>query len=133
MTGKERSKPARARTPEDVHRLWAEYFVAGDLDALVSLYEPDATLAAGQGASVTGHRAIREVLAGFIAIRRTFEIEIGRALQSGDIALIASSWKLEGEQRGTPYETSGRTADVVRRQPDGSWLYVIDSPYGEGA
>lgn len=122
-----------ARTPEDVHRLWSEYFVAGDLDGLMSLYEPDATLAAQPGASVTGRMAIREVLAAFVAVRRRFEIEIGRALVSGDVALLASSWKLEGEQRGEPYQTTGRTADVVRRQPDGSWLYVIDSPFGEGA
>jgi ketosteroid isomerase-like protein len=122
-----------ARTPEDVHRLWSEYFVAGDLDGMMSLYEPDATLAAQPGASVTGHMAIREVLSGFVAVRRRFEIEIGRALVSGDIALLASSWKLDGEQRGEPYQTTGRTADVVRRQPDGSWLYVIDSPFGEGA
>lgn len=122
-----------ARTPEDVHRLWTDYFIAGDLEGLLSLYEPDATLAAQPGASVSGLVAIREVLAGFIAVRRKFEIEIGRALQSGDIALLSSSWKLEGEQRGAPYESSGRTADVVRRQPDGSWKYVIDSPYGEGA
>ena len=122
-----------ARTPEDVHRLWAEYFVTGDVEGMLSLYEPDATLAAQPGASVTGRLAIREVLAAFIAVRRKFEIHIGRVLVSGDIALLASSWKLEGEQRGEPYESSGRTADVVRRQPDGSWLYVIDSPYGEGA
>jgi uncharacterized protein (TIGR02246 family) len=122
-----------ARTPEDVHRLWTDYFIAGDLDGLLSLYEPDATFAAQPGASVSGSIAIREVLAGFLAVRRKFEIEIGRALQSGDIALLASSWKIEGVQRGEPYEASGRTADVVRRQPDGSWLYVIDSPFGEGA
>jgi uncharacterized protein (TIGR02246 family) len=126
-------KFAAARTPEDVHRLWAEYFVAGDVEGMLSLYEPDATLAAQSGASVTGRLAIREVLAAFIAVRRKFEIDIGRALQSGDLALLVSSWKLEGERRGEPYESSGRTADVVRRQPDGSWLYVIDSPYGEGA
>jgi uncharacterized protein (TIGR02246 family) len=123
---------AIARTPEEVHRLWADYFVAGDLDGLVSLYEPEATFVAQSGACVTGRRAIREVLASFLALRRTFQIEIGRAVQSGDLALLASSWKLAGEQRGAPYETRGRTADVVRRQPDGSWLYVIDSPYGEG-
>jgi uncharacterized protein (TIGR02246 family) len=121
------------RTPEDVHRLWGEYFVAGDLDGLVSLYEPDAAFLAQSGAFVTGRRAIREVLAGFIAVRRAFEIKIGRAIQTGDIALLVSSWKLQGEQRGEPYETSGQTADVVRRQPDGSWRLVIDSPYGEGA
>ena len=122
-----------ARTPEDVHRLWTKYFLAGDLEGLLSLYEPEATLAAQSGASVSGLAAIREVLAAFIAMRRKFEIEIGRALQSGDIALLASSWKLEGELRGASYESSGRTADVVRRQPDRSWKYVIDSPYGEGA
>jgi ketosteroid isomerase-like protein len=125
--------PASARTPEELHRLWSDYFVAGDLDGLVSLYEPEASLVAQSGAYVTGRRAIREVLAGFLALRRTFEIEIGRAVQSGELALLVSSWELSGEQRGAPYETKGRTADVVRRQPDGSWLYVIDSPYGEGA
>jgi uncharacterized protein (TIGR02246 family) len=122
-----------ARTPEDLHRLWTEYFVAGDLDGLISLYEPDAAFVAQPGAFVTGLRAIREVLAGFIATRRKFEIQIGRAIHTGDLALLVSSWKLEGEQRGEPFETSGRTADVARRQPDGLWLLVIDSPYGEGA
>ena len=124
---------ASARTPEELHRLWTEYFVAGDLDGLLSLYEPGAAFVAQSGAYVTGLRAIREVLAGFLVVRRTFEIEVGRAIQSGDLALMVSSWKLSGEERGAPYETKGRTADVVRRQPDGSWLYVIDSPYGEGA
>ena len=122
-----------ARTPEDVHRLWTDWFIAGDLEGLLTLYEPNATIAVRPNASVSGLTGIREVLAGFIGVRRKFEIEIGRALQSGEIALLASSWKIEGEQRGAPYESSGRTADVVRRQPDGSWKYVIDSPYGEGA
>ncbi|HMA18645.1 MAG TPA: nuclear transport factor 2 family protein [Thermoanaerobaculia bacterium] len=124
---------ASARTPEELHHLWGEYFVAGDLDGLVSLYEPDAAFVAQSGASVTGLRAIREVLARFIESRRNFEIEVGRAIHTGDLALLVSSWKLEGEQRGEPFETTGRTADVVRRQPDGSWRLVIDSPYGEGA
>jgi ketosteroid isomerase-like protein len=125
--------PEKARTSEDLHRLWGEYFVAGDLDGLVSLYEPDAAFVAQSGAFVTGLRAIREVLARFIETRRKFRLEVGRAIQTGDLALLVSSWKLEGELRGEPYETTGRTADVARRQPDGSWLLVIDSPYGEGA
>lgn len=27
---------------------------------------------------------------------------------------------------------AGRTADVLRRQSDGRWLHVIDSPFGGG-
>ena len=77
------------RTPEDVHRLWSEYFVAGDLEGLVSLYEPDAALLAQSGAFVTGRRAIREVLAGFIAVRRAFEIKIGPFHKGGFGASLA--------------------------------------------
>ena len=116
-----------------MHRLWAEYFLAGDVDGLLSLYEKDAAFVAQSGAFVTGHRAIREVLTGFISVRRTFELDLGRAIQTGDLALMVSSWRLTGVDRGAPYETNGRTADVLRRQADGGWLIVIDSPYGEGA
>jgi ketosteroid isomerase-like protein len=31
---------------------------------------------------------------------------------------------------GSPLELAGRFTDVVRRQPDGRWLFVIDNPYG---
>ena len=56
-----------ARTPEDVDRLFAEALNAGNLDALVVLYEPDASLTPSPGTRVTGAKAIREALAGFVA------------------------------------------------------------------
>lgn len=121
-------------SPEEAHRLWAEYFNAGDLDALVSLYEPEATLNPRRGPPVTGIPAIRELLAGFMRRKESFEIEVGKALRSGDVALMASTWKFRGfAEDGGPIDVTGRTADVLRRQPDGSWRFVIDSPYGEGA
>jgi hypothetical protein len=43
-----------ARTPEEVAQLWAESFAAGDLDALVELYEADAMLVPQPGEVVTG-------------------------------------------------------------------------------
>lgn len=40
-------------------------------------------------------------------------------------------WRLQGTaQDGTAFDLSGRTADVLRRQPDGGWLMAIDNPYG---
>jgi ketosteroid isomerase-like protein len=126
---------ARPRSPEDTHRLWADYFNAGDLEALVSLYDAQATLASRRGAPpVSGTSAIREVLASFLSMRRRIDIEIGKPLRSGDIALMVSSWRVEGvEPDGASVKVTGRTADVVRQQPDGSWRFVIDSPFGEGA
>jgi hypothetical protein len=39
--------------------------------------------------------------------------------------LLSNSWTFEVE--GTSF--SGVTAEVARRQADGSWLYLIDNPY----
>lgn len=120
-----------ARTPEEMPRLWAEAFVAGDLDALVALYEADATLVAQPGEVVTGIEAIREALSGLLAMRPTFTLEARKVLQTGDIALSFADWSLAGTgPEGEPIEVAAQTSDVLRRQPDGTWRFVIDNPWG---
>jgi uncharacterized protein (TIGR02246 family) len=120
-----------ARTPEEMPRLWAENLIAGDLDALVELYEADAMLVAQPGEVVTGIEAIREALSGLIAMRPTFNIEGRKVLQTGDIALSFADWTLAGTgPDGEPIEMAAQTSDVLRRQPDGSWRFVIDNPWG---
>lgn len=120
-----------ARTPEEVHRLWAELFSAGDLDGLVDLYEPDAIIAARPGRAVTGYTALREVLESFLAPEAKFDLQFQEALQCGDIALLYSRWTLIGTRPdGREVNVRGFTSDVVRQQADGSWRFVIDNPYG---
>jgi ketosteroid isomerase-like protein len=54
-----------------------------------------------------------------------------KTLLSGDTALIIGNWTLKGRDAdGNDIDTGGRYADVVRRQRDGSWLFVIDNPNG---
>jgi len=119
-----------AQTPEDVHLRFAEYFSAGNLDSLLSLYEPGATLVVRPGAVVSGHAAIREALARFLALKGR-HLEVRRTLQAGDLALLLSRWTVKGtDPTAGAVETSGQTSDVVRRQLDGSWLLVIDNPNG---
>ena len=121
-----------ASTPEEVPRLWAETFSAGDLDALVALYEEhDAMLVAQPGETVTGTDGIREALSAFLALRPTFNLEVRKVLQTGDIALSFAEWTLSGTgPDGEAIEMAAQTSDVLRRQPDGSWRIVIDNPYG---
>ncbi len=48
----------------------------------------------------------------------------------GDLALLHAEWTLKGTgPDGQAVELAGRTSEVVRRQTDGSWRYVIDNPY----
>jgi uncharacterized protein (TIGR02246 family) len=76
-----------ARTPEELHRLLAEAFNAHDLEALMALFEPGATLIPQPGQIVTGTEAIREAASGFLALKPKFDLDFKKAFQAGDIAL----------------------------------------------
>lgn len=105
----------RAAEPEELGRMFVERANARDLDGLVALYEPGAVLAGRDGPAV-GQQAIRARLAEFLASAPTLTGTARPAVRHGDLALTST---------GFP---GGATAEVARRQPDGSWLWVIDQP-----
>ena len=120
-----------ARNPEDVDREFEKALNAGNLDALMQLYEPQASLRPSPGQSVQGTEAIRSALAGFLAMKPTISLTPKTLGSSGDVALVTATWKLTGTgPDGKPVEMTGQSAEVVRRQPDGSWRFAIDSPFG---
>lgn len=119
-----------ARRPEEVDQLFVQAFSAGDLEALVALYEPDAALVSQSGQVVKGREAIREALQGFIALCGEFCLDVKSVAETCDLALVRSDWSLVGTAPGgCLVNLSGRGSEVVRRQPDGTWLYVIDNPF----
>jgi ketosteroid isomerase-like protein len=122
-----------AQTPQQAHELFVQYFNAGDVDAILSLYERDALLVT-ERQPVRGHTAIREAAQGWLSLKGHMDLTVDKMFQSDDIAILFSNWILTGtDPDGTPVRRSGQTADVVRRQADGSWLFVIDNPQGAAA
>ena len=122
-----------AHTPEETHLEWTKAFHAGDLDGLVAMYEPGAAvMSAPGGEAVYEPAAVREVLQGFLALGANFELRVQRTVQSGDIAILYSRWTMTGGTAadGSEVNLTGQTSDVVRRQPDDTWLLVIDNPFG---
>ncbi len=123
-----------AQTPEDIDRLFAEALNAGKLDALVALYEPQATLAPMLDKLVTGTAAIREALAGFLAGKPRMSLTPRLVAQAGELAVVSAKWELSMTGTdGKPANMTGQSVEVVRRQPDGRWLFAIDLPFGTGA
>ncbi len=117
-----------AKTPTEVHKLFAKLFSAGDLEGLMSLYEDEATLVQRTGESVNGKAAIRQSLSGLLSMRIQMKLEVRKTIQAGDLALLLSTWQLESEGASEELpKSSGQTSDVARRQADGSWLLVIDA------
>jgi len=100
----------------------------------VALYEPQATLMPSPGKLVTGTAAIREALGQFVAGKPKMSLTPKVVAQSGEIAVLTAKWDLSMTgPDGKPANMTGQSAEVVRKQPDGRWLFVIDLPFGPAA
>ena len=109
----------KAHHPEDLTRLFVERANAGDAAGIAALYEPDAVMAYPPGEQTVGRAAIRALWERVLSDAPTFEPEDPLpTLVSGDIAVTATPAK----------DGTGVRAQVVRRQPDGTWLRLLDQP-----
>jgi uncharacterized protein (TIGR02246 family) len=109
----------KARQPEDLTRLFVEYANAKDAAGVAALYEEQAVMAYPPGSQTVGRDAIRALWEELLPRMPHFEPEEPLpALVSGDIALAATVAK----------DGTGARAQVARRQPDGSWLRLLDQP-----
>jgi uncharacterized protein (TIGR02246 family) len=123
-----------AATPEQIHRLFEDSFNAGDLDSLMELYEPDAALIAQPGSIAHGSEEARAALQGFLALKGRITLDTKLVVTVGDLAYLVNTWSLSGTgPDGNPVVLGATTAEVARRQTDGSWRYVIDNAWGDQA
>ncbi len=106
----------RAAEPEDLGRLFLERVNAGDVEGVTALYEPDAALASAGGDMVTGRKAIREMYEALLADPPQFTGDVRPPVRCGDLALTSTRFR------------GGATAEIARRQSDGTWLWVADQP-----
>lgn len=118
-------------TPEQVLAAIVEGINSGDLDGLMPLYESEAAFATEPGSLAHGASGVREALAGFITMNGTLDLEVTRVLEVDDLALVTGVWSFDGTgPDGEPVRLEASNADVLRRQADGTWRFVIDNPWG---
>ena len=119
-------KPMKALEPAEASVLFERCFADGDLDGMMSLYEEGAAFPTPHGTS-TGHEQIRATLKAYVDSGAKLAFGESLVFVAGDLALVHTPWTMTMPDGSTP---GGATAEVVRRQSDGSWKYVIDNPDG---
>jgi ketosteroid isomerase-like protein len=118
-------------TPEALLNSQVEEFNKGNINFLMTLYENDACFASKPGQTINDLEGIRQAFRGFIEMGVKLDARAKRVLQAGDLALLITEWSLSGsEPDGKPINLTGRGTIVLRRQPDDSWLMVIENPWG---
>ena len=123
-----------AYKPEDVDYELARAFNRRDLPACVALYETEASvvrLRRDGGTTARGSEGIREVMAGYVGLDPKMSIIVHHVTEAGDVALLRSQWMISGTgKEGKAIVLAHHGMEVVRKQPDGSWKFVIDHPFG---
>jgi ketosteroid isomerase-like protein len=118
-------------TPERVLESIVSGINSGNLDSLMPLYESEAAFATEPGSLAHGAPGVRDALTGFISMNGKLDLEVKRVLEVDDLALVIGDWTFAGTgPDGQPVQLAARNADVLRRQPDGTWRFVIDNPWG---
>jgi ketosteroid isomerase-like protein len=118
-------------TPEQVLASIVAGINSGDVDSLIGLYESEAAFAVEPGKLAPGLGGVREALTGFVSMNGTLDLKVTRVLEVDDLALVVGVWSFDGTgPDGEPVHLEADNADVLRRQADGTWRFVIDNPWG---
>ena len=116
-----------AKSPEEICRLFQHYMAEGDIDSVLSVYDPEAVFLNQSGEVKKNEAGLRQELAPFAARKAVFNFDIKQVIQSGDIALMHTEWKVSSPQQMSVY-----AIEVARRQPDGTWRWLIGDPFTIG-
>ena len=116
-----------ATSPEQICHLFQQYMAEGDIEALLSIYDPEAVFLNSSGEIKHGRQGLRGELTPFASAKATFDFRIKQIIQSGDIALMHTQWTVSSPQPISTY-----AIEVARRQPDGTWCWLIGDPFTVG-
>ncbi|MEM1263032.1 MAG: DUF4440 domain-containing protein [Pseudomonadota bacterium] len=108
---------------------WIEHYKAGDLDALMTLYEPDAIVALHDQPGLFGRDAVRDYFAQSLGKSDvTFDLEHEHIEINGDLAHSMAKYWLTAvnKENGRVYKDAGRSLLIYRRGDDGQWRIRID-------
>ncbi len=114
--------------PHEMNDAFVRAFNTRNLDNLLSLYEPSAVVRVDAERTFVGTDQIASALREFLQAPGTLKGGNNFCLRFGVIALLRADWTLFGPDGNEIF--SGSSAEVVRRQPDNSWLYVLDHASG---
>src|SRR5262245_31988368 len=122
---------SKSMTTYDLIKTQVEEFNKSNLSFLMTLYENDTCFASKPGQVVKDVKDIRQTFRDLIDTGGKLEAKVKRELQAGGLALLITEWSITGaESDGKPIKLTGRGTVVLRSQPDGGWLMVIENPWG---
>jgi ketosteroid isomerase-like protein len=125
-----------APAPELVDHWLAKAFNSQDVEAAAAMYHPDASVVSleqvhGSSSIARGSDAIRQLMGGYIGLKPHMDVVVHHTTVAGDFALCRSQWLISGvDKSGKAVEVHHHGMEVMRKLPNGEWVFFIDHPWG---
>jgi uncharacterized protein (TIGR02246 family) len=119
---------AQTHPAQTLDEAWIKGAQAGDVEALVALYAPDAVLYTPGVFEAKGTDAIRKELASLVGGFTITNMKIDGTYEThGDLSLGWGRWSMTATPKGggAPEQWAGR-ATVIAKRVKGKWLYAVD-------
>jgi ketosteroid isomerase-like protein len=116
-------------SPSAMNAAFADAFNHRSIEDLLALYQPDAVLRIDdEGPDIIGQAAIAQALMQLLQVPGRMRSHNRFCIEHGELALLRADWDVTSDDGRLV--VSGSSAEVVRRQGDGRWLYVVDHAVG---
>ncbi|WP_261564697.1 antibiotic biosynthesis monooxygenase [Frankia gtarii] len=122
------SEPGSVADPAEMNQKYLDAYNARDVDGLMAVYAPGALAVwqPGQAVSATEHR---DTVAEFLARQPKLSAEVRETYVVGDTAALIVDWDLEVPD-APEISGTGRGLDVLKKNAEGQWRYIISNPFG---
>ncbi|MGF1431676.1 YybH family protein [Kitasatospora sp. LaBMicrA B282] len=125
------SLPQVVTDPAKLPILFQDALNAGDVDAVLALFAPEAGMRTVTGEHLVGADALRAEIGGTVAARGRLTNVPRLTLFGADTALLVTDWTMEIDgPDGERIAPTGSTANIARRGPDGGWRFALLNPRG---
>ena len=119
---------------EGTARYFQNCIRSGNLDGALSCFDAEAVYVASPGKVVRGSAEIRKALESLIAMKPNLQAKRSLILEVAGLASLVDEWSLKATlPGGKKLVMTGASSDIMKKQADGTWVYLVDNPYGAAA
>ena len=122
-----RSRVAPVADLDQLYDAWQSRFNAADIEGMVDLYVADVTYVNPEGKLRSGKAGVRADFLEAFELKPLIDLHDRKHLIYRDIALTTNHWTMTlANPDGSRQTVTGGGIEVMRKQADGGWRYIID-------
>jgi len=103
----------------------------GDVNGALDCFDDEAIYVTGIGTFVTGKENIRKALEQVCGLKPDLQAQRSTGFTVDNITAWVDEWTMKATlPDGPKLEMRGTSSDILKKQPNGNWAYLVDNPYG---